>query len=297
MNVLITGERGFISKHLKRALITAGFNCDTVSLRAGLHGLKSLTGYDAVIHCAALVHTKDSSPEEFHKINTELTAALAEKAKNDGVRCFIFMSTMAVYGLSGSLRGLTVIDSQTPENPTTLYGKSKLKAEKLLWEMSSEFFFIYILRLPMVYGDNAPGNYSHLYRLIRITPIFPKVSNERSMISIENLQDYILSVLQNSKSDDQSGNRARILFPQDPKPVCTTALVESIAVKLRKKLVLSAFLGKMIMMFPFETVRKLFGNLTYAQELTQAYQNFSHSESSYLEAGIRVVDDDRPYTS
>ena len=297
MNILITGEHGFISKHLKWALIIAGFKCDTVSLRAGLHGFKSFAGYDAIIHCAALVHTKDGSSEEFHKINAELTVALAEKAKDDGVRYFIFMSTMAVYGLSGSLRGLTVIDSRTPENPTTLYGKSKLKAEKLLQEISNEFFFIYILRLPMVYGDNAPGNYSHLYRFIRITPIFPKVSNERSMISIENLQDYILSLLKNSKLDDESGIHARILFPQDPSPVCTTTLAESIAEKLGKKLVLSTILGKLIMLFPLGTVCKLFGNLIYAQELTQPYQKLSHSASRYLEAGARVVEEDRPYTS
>jgi len=279
MNILITGEHGFISKNLKCALIAAGFNCDTVSLRSGLQRLRSLAGYDAVIHCAALVHSKDSSPEEFHKVNTEMTADLAARAKNDGVRCFIFMSTMAVYGLSGSIRGLTVIDSQTPENPTTLYGKSKLKAEKLLCELSNEFFLVYILRLPMVYGDNAPGNYSRLCRLIKITPIFPKVTNERSMISIENLQGYVLSLLKNSEPDEANGIHSRILFPQDPNPICTTALAESIASKQGKKLILSTFLGKLIMLFPFGSVRKLFGNLTYAQEMTQPYQEFLHSAS------------------
>jgi len=282
MNVLITGEHGFISKNLKQALVTAGFSCDTVSLRSGMQGLKRLTGYDAVIHCAALVHTKDSSYEEFHKVNTEMTTDLADRAKNDGVRFFIFMSTMAVYGLSGSLRALTVIDSQTPENPITLYGKSKLKAEQLLREMSNESFLVYILRLPMVYGDNAPGNYSRLCRLIRITPIFPKVLNERSMISIENLQGFILSLLKYSEPD-VGGNHAHILFPQDPNPVCTTALAESIAAKQGKKLILSTILGKLIMLFPIGSVRKLFGNLTYAQELSQQYQKFSPYASDYQE--------------
>ena len=268
MNILITGENGYIARHLKQALSDNGYYCVAASLRNGWEDIINLSGYDTVIHCAALVHSNESKPKRFYSVNTELTAALAEKSKREGVRQFIFMSTMAVYGISGNLRGLTVIDRHTPENPVTPYGKSKLLAEYKLKDIANEHFRVYILRLPMVYGTGAPGNYARLCQLVKITPVFPKVFNKRSVISIENLKKYVLTLLRKEEPTDKGNTECiRILCPQDPTPICTSDLAASIAAGWKKTLILSALLGRLILLFPVEPIRKMFGSLIYADEI------------------------------
>jgi len=267
VNILITGKNGYIAGHLKKALSDNGHTCAAVSLRNGLGGLPELFGYDTVIHCAALVHSKENDPTRFYRINTELTAALAEKSKNEGVARFVFMSTMAVYGVPDSLRDPAAINSRTPENPVTPYGKSKLLAENRLRGMADEHFKVYILRLPMVYGAGAPGNYARLCRFVKFTPVFPKVSNKRSMIGIENLQLYILTLLEKAGLTEAIGTEyTRILCPQDPELVCTSDLAVSIAAGFGKKLVLSKTLGRLILLFPIGPVRKMFGSLVYTED-------------------------------
>ncbi|MDR2650026.1 MAG: NAD-dependent epimerase/dehydratase family protein [Clostridiales bacterium] len=261
MNVLITGERGYIAGQLKDALSGNSCKCETKSLRAGL---PELLGYDTVIHCAALVHSKEKDPDSFYRVNTKLTADLAEKAKSAGVRRFIFMSSIAVYGVSGSLRGTAVIDAHTPENPVTLYGKSKLMAENELRGMADRHFSVYILRLPMVYGEGAPGNYARLCRLVKIAPVFPDVSNARSMISVENLRHYVISLVE---SIGETLGCIHVMYPRDPKPVCTARLAVSIAAAQGKTLRLSPLLGWLVLMFPVEPALKLFGSLMYAEDL------------------------------
>ena len=267
MNILITGEHGYIASHLKRALLADGHNCTAISLREGLTVIKDISQYDTVIHCAGMVHSKEKDPERYYRINTDLTAKLAERAKNSGVRHFIFMSSMAVYGVSDSLRGLAVIGRQTPENPMTPYGKSKLLAENKLRDIANDHFTVYILRLPMVYGEGAPGNYTRLRHLVRITPVFPKVLNKRSMLSIDNLQNIVLTLLKNAEQEEiESIEYTHILCPQDPELVCTSDLAASIAAEQGKTLVLSPFLGRLVLLFPIGPVRKMFGSLIYSEE-------------------------------
>ena len=269
MNIFITGEHGYIAGRLKQALSGEGRRCDAISLRSGPEGFPDLSAYDTVIHCAALVHSKENNPERFFRVNTDLTAALAEKSKRAGVKRFVFLSTMAVYGVSDSMRGLTVIDSRTPENPQTPYGRSKLAAENKLRAMACDGFNVYILRLPMVYGAGAPGNYARLCRLVKLTPVFPKVSNKRSMIGIENLQNFVVNLLKYAEAGEaetDAAEYARILCPQDPEPVCTSDMAAGIAAAYGKKLILSDFLGRLILLFPVGPVRKMFGSMVYAEK-------------------------------
>ena len=269
MNIFITGEHGYIGGHLEDALTAAGHRCARISLRGGAADLNGLGEADAIIHCAALVHSREDDPGRFYRINTELTAELAEKAKKEGVRLFVFMSTMAVYGVSDSLKGITVIGANTPLNPVTFYGKSKLAAEQKLQEMADRRFRVYILRLPMVYGAGAPGNYGRLCRLVRLTPVFPQVANKRSMIGIGHLQNYMRKLLENDMPDELDNTPyTRIFYPQDPAPVCTSDLAAGIAAGLGKKLILSPALGRLVLLLPAGPVRKLFGSLVYADSLT-----------------------------
>src|SRR5699024_450683 len=93
---------------------------------------------------------------------------------------------MSVYGLEEG-----VIDDNTPLNPTTHYGKSKLQAEEKINELNNNSFKVAIVRPPMIYGKGCKGNYQRLRRLALITPVFPYIDNKRSMIYIDNLRAFI----------------------------------------------------------------------------------------------------------
>lgn len=113
---------------------------------------KDFSKYDVILHVAAIVHNKEKPRLEtiYKKVNTDLTLELAEKAKLEGVKQFIYISSMSVYGKRSG-----IIDRDTVPEPDTNYGKSKLKAEEGLIEMEDESFRIAIVRPPMVYGKGV----------------------------------------------------------------------------------------------------------------------------------------------
>src|SRR5690606_11147904 len=147
---------------------------------------KSFSAYDAIFHTAAIVHVKEKDISRYFKVNRDLTVELANKAKNEGVKQFIFLSTMGVYGTE-----IGYITKDNIPSPKTPYAQSKYEAEKILIEMNSSNFNVAILRPPIVYGRGCPGNYSRLAKLAVMLPIFPEMDNKRSMIYIDNLSEFI----------------------------------------------------------------------------------------------------------
>ena len=160
MKVLITGKNSYVGKNIGNFLLYKNMEVKYVSVRNGISE-DEFTDVDVVVHCAAIVHKKEAKfATLYDKVNYELTVDIAEKAKKKGVKQFIFMSTMAVYGKSeGEING------NTPLQPKTLYGESKLKAEKALEKIADENFKVSIIRPPMVYGRSCPGNYKKLRML------------------------------------------------------------------------------------------------------------------------------------
>ena len=122
--------------------------------------------YDVIFHVAAVVHMKEKPEMEslYLKVNRDLPIEVAIKAKNQGIKQFIFMSTMAVYGEDGKLDEEIVIGLNTASNPNTYYGKSKLLAEIELNKLNDDKFKVVTLRPPMVYGPNCTGNYARLQK-------------------------------------------------------------------------------------------------------------------------------------
>ncbi|MCL2351127.1 MAG: NAD-dependent epimerase/dehydratase family protein [Firmicutes bacterium] len=281
MKILITGERGYIARRLREAL-GARHECASVSLRGP--ELPDMVGYDCVIHCAGIVHRNRVSADEYMDVNWELTANLAEKARTDRVSRFVFMSTMAVYGRDGSKPpARCVITPASVPRPRTMYGVSKLAAEKFLKDMASTAgkpeaapdgqrqprwvpasFSVSVLRLPMVYGEGCPGNFAKLRRAAQILPVFPNVPNERSVLNIANLCEFVELLL---KEPAPPGGFA-IYCPQDGEYARTTEIVRLLAQKSGKNIILSEILGKIACFFPLGILRKLFGNLVYAQEMS-----------------------------
>ena len=140
----------FINQHPNLYLL------ELMSVRNNSWETQSFESYDTLIHAAALVHesTKNATLEQYDRVNYQLSIQLAKKAKKEGVKHFIFLSTMSVYGLKTGH-----ITFETSLNPKSLYGHSKAKAEEALLALESTEFTVTIIRPPMVYGPNCKGNF------------------------------------------------------------------------------------------------------------------------------------------
>ncbi|MCL2462686.1 MAG: NAD-dependent epimerase/dehydratase family protein, partial [Defluviitaleaceae bacterium] len=283
----------YIANSLRQAL-SGGHRCDAVSVR--WQSLPDMAGYDAVVHCAGIVHRKRVKSAEYMSVNTDLTIKLAEKAKSQGVRRFIFMSTMAVYGMKDAIgmggKNKAMITRDTVPQTKSWYGRSKLMAEEWLKPLAAPDFRVDILRLPMVYGSGCPGNYAKLARLARTLPVFPDADNERSMLYIGNLCEFVRLLLKESAREllngpAQAGNYT-IYCPQNREYARTTDMVRLLAQKNGKKIAFSKKLGRFICVLPLNFIKKLFGNLTYDLYMS-AYFDYKYCVKSTEESVEEVI--------
>lgn len=177
-------------------------------------------GSDVVINFAAIVHQPDLNDDALYKkVNTDLAIHFAREAKKAGVRQFIQMSTIAVYGNVNS------IDIYSPENPGNIYGATKLTADKALMTLQDKTFKVSIIRSPMVYGGgNAPGNMMKLIQFAQKGfPLpFKGVKNKRDFIHVLNLVNSLTVVIENKKNG--------IILPTDKKAVSTSEIIDLVKV-------------------------------------------------------------------
>ena len=216
--ILITGVNSYIGASFKQwvSQFPDMYSLDFISIRDDHWKAKSFVGYDVIFHTAAIVHVKEKDTNKYFKVNRDLTVELAKKAKKEGVKQFILLSTMGVYGTETGY-----ITKDTIPKPKTPYAKSKYEAEQLLLEINSVDFHVAILRPPIVYGKGCPGNYVRLANMAIKIPFFPDIQNERSMIFIDNLSEFIRILIDKKQ--------AGLYFPQNKDYVNTTDLVRHIA--------------------------------------------------------------------
>lgn len=220
--VLVTGSSGFIGSKLAKML------GDRVAhgSRDNLGGLREyskidanlLVGCSAVIHLAARVHVRGSE-EDFRLDNVNATLSLAKKALECGVKRFIFMSTVGVYG-STSVRPFEVHASCHPDNT---YASSKLEAEKQLMGLArDEGLELIIVRPPMVYGEGAKGSYNFLLKLMKTGLPLPlgNINNKRSFISVDRLCETLIKCL------DREVREPTIIQPHDEPNISTTQFIQ-----------------------------------------------------------------------
>ncbi|MCG3713212.1 NAD-dependent epimerase/dehydratase family protein [Aliarcobacter butzleri] len=238
-----------------------------------------LDNIDAILHCAALVHQKvELSYEKYHEINVEYPVKLAKIAKQNGVKQFVFISTVAVYGEEKEK-----LDENTVCNPITPYGKSKLEAEKELLKLNDDNFTVSIVRPPMIYGKNAPGNIDNLVKLVKKLPIIPlaNIKNKRSFIFIQNLLHIIDEVILQKKSG--------IFLACDDEPLSTSKLIDLIAKNLAKKtyLIKIPFFESLLKILKPSFQKRLYGSLEIDNSITKEKLNLKNPYS--VEDGIRLM--------
>jgi len=210
MHFLITGAAGFVGQYLCEDLLKAGHQVTALSRRGtDLAGARNVpfdleqpgpfpidaTSVDAVIHLAARAHRINddaSNPlEEFRKINRDATVQLAEWAIRNGVKRFVYVSSIGVNGNATTTKPFSEQDDVHPVEP---YALSKLEAERKLIELcAGSGMELTIVRPPLVYGPNAPGNFQRLTRLIEMGLPIPlgAIENRRSFIYVRNLVDVL----------------------------------------------------------------------------------------------------------
>lgn len=255
--VLIAGANSYIGTSFEKYInenFSKDYQVDTIDMIDGSWRDKSFAGYDVVYHVAGIAHQKETKENAhmYYEINRDLAIEVAKKAKNDGVKQFIFLSSMSVYGMD-----IGVITKETRPNPKTNYGKSKLQAEEQIVGLRDEKFKICVLRPPMVYGEGCKGNYNAIIKLVKKFPLFPRVNNKRSMVHIDNLVLFVKKAI----DEELDG----LYFPQDKEYVRTIDLARKIAKQENKKVYFSLLLGLIVIIFrPFiGKLRKAFGNLIY----------------------------------
>lgn len=256
--ILVTGENSYIGTSFKKWILQypEKYSVDLISMRDDYWKQISFSKYDVVFHTAAIVHVKEKDKSMYYKINRDLTIELARKAKREGVKQFIFLSTMGVYGTE-----MGYITQETIPSPKTPYAKSKYEAEKLLEQIDDKNFKIVILRPPLVYGKDCPGNYKRLANLVIKSPFFPEINNYRSMIYINNLSEFVKVVI----DYDLSG----LYFPQNTDYVNITKLVRLISNIHGKKIKVSRmfnFIIKSGLKFS-GSLRKVFGTFVYDKKM------------------------------
>ena len=273
--ILITGKGSYLGNSLKAYLEAFGdcYQVDCLSLRSGDWKEQSFRGYDAVYHTAAIVHqprSKDAPGElaRYRAVNCDLAVDAAKKAKAEGVRQFVFLSTMAVYGLTAAFGETVTITAQTPTVPTDNYGLSKLEAERALLALEGPDFRVAILRPPMIYGKDCKGNFRSLVSFARRLPFFPKVPNQRSMLYVGSLNRLVQQIIDR---EDRG-----IFCPQDPEYVNTSAMVQAIAAAQGKHLVLVPGFSWAFHLLRHLTgaVDKAFGSLVYDKSLSELEEDY-----------------------
>lgn len=270
--VLITGAGSYIGESFRtyaEKKYPESFSIDVLDMLNPEWNSKNFSEYDIVYHVAGIAHAdvgkvSDEVKEKYYKVNTDLAVEVAKKAKEEGVQEFIFMSSMIVYGDSAPYGKLKVIDRHTVPEPANFYGDSKLQADVGVRELSDDQFKVIVLRPPMIYGKGSKGNYATLTKLAKRLPVFPDVDNQRSMLHIDNLCEFLCQIML-----VEIRKNSVVLLPQNREWTRTADMVGYIAESAGKRSCKLKFLNIMVALagkVPGKIggmVHKAFGNSAY----------------------------------
>lgn len=228
---------------------------------------------DVVINFCAIVHKKNVSKKTYKNINYELPVFLFNKSLSLGVKHFIQMSTISVYGRKSKIKFNSKL------NPENSYGFYKLKADKYILKKKCNMR-VTCIRPPMVYGLNAPGNMKSLIFISKLTiPLpFKNIENQLTFINIKNLIYFISIVINN--------NLVGVLIPNDKEITSTKDIIKTIRKILGKKdrlVSMPNFLKKIIRILFSKNYKKLFESLIVECNVDDGIYFPPHSISQGLE--------------
>ena len=273
--VLITGANSYIGVSFEKYAndkYPQEFFIETLDMIDDGWRSKDFSPYDIVYHVAGIAHhdvgnASDEVKAKYYSVNTDLAIETAMKAKEAGVKQFVFMSSAIVYGDSAPYGKDKIITWETGFNPTCFYGNSKVLADQKIRDLEDSDFSVCVLRPPMVYGKGCKGKYIALSKMAKTLPIFPNLDNKRSMIYIENLCEFLCQVM--------IRNECGVFFPQNVEYIRTSEMVRIIAEVNNHRIDISKkwnWIVKLAVRIPGKVSKlanKAFGNFIYDQSISE----------------------------
>ncbi|EGR3921523.1 TPA: UDP-glucose 4-epimerase family protein [Vibrio cholerae] len=288
--ILITGSNGFLGSHiverikgkplilLDRGTVNKHPMCPFFQCEINSYNdyMKALQGCQTIIHCAARVHIMDDNEADpltlYREVNTTGTVNLAKQAIGSGVKRFIFISSIKVNG-EGTLVGspFKTEDNHAPEDD---YGLSKSEAEKQLVALAKDSGMeVVIIRPTIVYGPGVKANFASLMNLVSKgipLPFGSITQNKRSLVSINNLVDLIVTCIDHPKAANQ------VFLVSDDHDVSTAEMVRELAIALDKPT-----WQLPVPIWCYKLFGKLFGKSDIVDRLTGSLQvDISHTKET-----------------
>lgn len=258
--ILVLGKNGYVSNCFQTYMKKfEDYSVDAISVRDNSWEKIDFSIYDSIFNTVGLAHNdaRKGTNQEFINLNVKLPAKLALKAKKDGCKQFIHMSSMIVYGSLHPLGDNEKYTVDTIPNPNNIYGKSKLMGENELTKIQTENFSVAIIRSPLIYGEKAIDNFAKLVTYAGKLPIFPNIKNERSMIYADNLCELVRLIVDNNSSG--------LFYPQQEKYICTSDLVRDISIGLGHKIIITNLFNPILHFLSgkISVIDKVFGSEAY----------------------------------
>ena len=300
MKILVTGASGFVGRYLVNDLsktdeVIACVREKSNLLPSSVQQIVSNSFFDiaipkdtdVIVHLAGIAHNKNNSVDEFKKINVDGTLELARKALEANIKRFIFMSSVGVNG--NSTHGKAFTEQDIP-NPTNDYTKSKYEAEKALAKLfENTNIDLVIIRPPLIYAHDAPGNFSKLLMLIKLGQFLPFgcTHNQRSFIAIENLVSFITACIYHDTKINET------FLIADDEVISTKQLIQCVSSGMGKSMILLPVPTKLLSILADATGKvgifeQLYGNLQIDNRKAKKFFNWhppKHSLNALNEVG------------
>ncbi|MBR09111.1 MAG: hypothetical protein CMP48_15695 [Rickettsiales bacterium] len=281
MQILLTGSSGFVGSRILEISKNQD-QINTISLQSVAPTQVDFKGIESIIHCAGIAHRMEPTPDELYfQVNRDLTLDFAKAAKAAGVRQFIFLSTIKVYGLDFSTSPISLT---TPCHPNDAYGSSKYEAEQELLKLEDDSFTVAIIRPPLIYGPGAKGNLLKLMQFSSRNKPIPLggIQNERSMVFVDNLIAITDHIIEHKASGTY--------LPSDSPTLSTSELMQEILQHINpsKKLLPIPKIGqKLIGIFKPAIAQRLFKSLVV--DSTESYDKIDFTPPYSSKDGIRLM--------
>lgn len=292
MKILVTGASGFVGRYLLNEIAQSHEVIACVRKKSNLlpssvqqiiinnfFDIALPKDTDVIVHLAGIAHNKNNSVDEFKKINVDGTLELARKALKANIKRFIFMSSIGVNG--NSTHGKAFTEQDTP-NPINEYTISKYQAEVALEELFKDTKTdLVIIRPPLIYAHDAPGNFSKLLMLIKLGQFLPFgcTHNQRSFIAIENLVSFITACIYHDTKINET------FLIADDEVISTKQLIQCVSSGMGKSMILLPVPTKLLSMLADATGKvsifeQLYGNLEIDNRKAKKFFNWHPPKNS-----------------
>ena len=263
--ILIIGNDGYLGSNIENWLKRKPLNYNVTGICIRNIDINTIefSKYDCIVDTVGIAHIKPKKKYKklFYSVNRDLTITLCKKAQNSGVKQFIFISSMNVFG-----DYCGVITSVDNPKPSSFYGDSKLQADMCIQSMNGKNFKVVSIRPPAVYGKGCKGNFNKLIKYEKAFRIFPEFSQKKSMIYVVNLCEFIRLLIDNQCSG--------VFYPQNREYTSTSQIIKTIAEVNGDKIYFTKIFNLILKCFikKFRIVNRAFADDAYEKKISNYFE-------------------------